>query len=271
MLVFPNAKINIGLRIIRRRPDGYHDLESLFCPVPWEDALEVLPAGHAVQQGFVQTGLPLQPGTNLVEKARDLLAKDFDIPPLGIHLHKCIPSGAGLGGGSADAAFALRTINEVCKLGLDRRQLEAYAEKLGSDCPFFIRNQPCRVTGRGEFLEEAEVNLGGWHVCIVYPDVHISTAEAFAGVKPREHTDGQDLMSCLKQPVDTWKDTVVNDFEASVFPAHPVLAEIKRGLYDAGAVYASMSGSGSAVYGLFREMPADRETEFPGISKRMVL
>lgn len=253
MLSFPNAKINLGLRITEKRPDGFHNLQSCFYPVGWSDALEVIPADEFV---FRSSGLPI-PGdvsTNLCVKAYRLLRADFDLPAVQMHLHKIVPIGAGLGGGSADAAFALKLLNERFDLGLGIAQLEAYARLLGSDCAFFVQNRPVYCLEKGDVFREIAVDLSGYHVLLVYPNLAISTAEAYAGVRPRQPETA--LYTQLKTPVDAWRDSVHNDFEDSLFPRYPLLADIKEQLYASGAVYASMSGSGSTLYGIFNAPPA---------------
>ncbi len=250
MIAFPNAKINLGLRITEKRPDGYHNLESVFYPVGWNDVLEILPADEV---RFKSTGLPI-PGaeaTNLCLNAYFLLKTDFDLPPLRMHLHKVVPIGAGLGGGSADGAFTLNLLNAQFSLGLSTAQLEGYARKLGSDCAFFIQNQPRFCFGKGDEFEETPVSLAGVWAVLVNPGLHISTAEAYAGVKPRRPET--DLRQALTQTRETWCETVRNDFEESLRPRYPAVARLKEKLYEAGAFYASMTGSGSTVYGLFAQ------------------
>ncbi|MDJ0367133.1 4-(cytidine 5'-diphospho)-2-C-methyl-D-erythritol kinase [Hymenobacter sp. H14-R3] len=258
MLTFPNAKLNLGLYVTARRPDGYHELETVFLPLPWADVLEVLPAPKGqVASDLTLTGRPI-PGdvaTNLCLQAYQLLKADFPaLPAAQLHLHKIVPIGAGLGGGSADAAFALRAIGEVFGLGLSTEALEGYARQLGADCAFFIQNTPRLARGKGDVFEPIELNLKGIACVVVYPGLHISTAQAFAGIVPQ--APAQPLRAALAQPLATWRHTVSNDFEASLAPTHPVLAEIKQQLYEAGAAYASLSGSGSAVYGLFADAEA---------------
>ncbi|HET9502188.1 MAG TPA: 4-(cytidine 5'-diphospho)-2-C-methyl-D-erythritol kinase [Hymenobacter sp.] len=253
MLIFPNAKLNLGLYVTAKRPDGYHALETVFLPLPWADALEVLPApkGQAAPS-LTLTGRPI-PGdvaTNLCLKAYELLKADFpQLPAVQMQLHKIVPTGAGLGGGSADAAFALRALNDLFALHLTVAQLESYARRLGADCAFFIENQPRLALERGDIFEPIGVDLRGTACVVVYPGLHISTAQAFAGIVPQ--APAVPLREALAQPLATWRDTVFNDFEKSLAPTYPVLADIKQQLYAAGAAYASLSGSGSAVYGLF--------------------
>ncbi|RZK61135.1 MAG: 4-(cytidine 5'-diphospho)-2-C-methyl-D-erythritol kinase [Hymenobacter sp.] len=255
MLTFPNAKLNLGLYVTAKRPDGYHTLETVFLPLPWADVLEVLPAPKG-QAGtsLTLTGRPI-PGaaaSNLCLKAYALLKADFpDLPFAQLHLHKVVPIGAGLGGGSADAAFALRALSDVFELNLAVATLESYARRLGADCAFFIQNTPCLALERGDVFEPLDLRLAGTACVVVYPGLPISTAQAFAGIVP--HAPAVLLREALAQPMDTWRATVRNDFEASLAPAHPVLADIKQQFYAAGATYASLSGSGSAVYGLFAD------------------
>lgn len=253
MLVFPNAKLNLGLYVTARRPDGYHDLETAFVPLPWTDALEVLPAPKGQVAGSLTLSgrpVPGDPATNLCLRAYELLKADFPgLPAAQLHLHKLVPIGAGLGGGSADAAFALRAINEAFALGLATAQLEGYARRLGADCAFFLHNAPRLAHGRGDEFSPLALDLRGTPCLVVYPGLHLSTAEAFAGVVPR--APAHPLRETLGQPMHTWRGTVRNDFEEALAPRYPVLAAIKARLYAAGAAYASLSGSGSAVYGLF--------------------
>ncbi|GAB3576098.1 4-(cytidine 5'-diphospho)-2-C-methyl-D-erythritol kinase [Spirosoma luteolum] len=254
MLTFPNAKINLGLRITARRPDGFHDLQSCFYPVGWSDVLEIVPASSV---GFGSTGLPIpgDPLQNLCVKAYELLRGDYALPPVQMHLQKIVPIGAGLGGGSADAAFCLRLLNDQFGLGIGPDGLEDYARRLGSDCAFFVRNKPVYCVGKGDEFEPIDLSLSGYHIVLVYPNLAISTAEAYAGVRPQQ--PDQSLRHQLSLPIDQWRHTVRNDFENSLFPAHPVLPAVKQQLYDLGAVYASMSGSGSTLYGIFDAPPAD--------------
>jgi 4-diphosphocytidyl-2-C-methyl-D-erythritol kinase len=259
MVVFPGCKINIGLNIIRRRADGFHDLETMFYPVAWTDVLEIIPSA---KDEFIFDGNVIDcPLTdNLCYKAYQLLKKDYALPPVALYLYKNIPSGAGLGGGSADAAFTLSTLNQLFSLQLSEIALMQYAAKLGSDCAFFIRNRPVFATGRGEVFTEIEVNLRGYHLLIVKPEVHVSTAEAYSMITSK--VPEKSLQELIELPIAQWKDSVVNDFEAPLFEKHSVLASIKDKMYQLGAVYASMSGSGSAIYGLFDER-IDLQKEFP--------
>ncbi|WP_234735706.1 4-(cytidine 5'-diphospho)-2-C-methyl-D-erythritol kinase [Tellurirhabdus bombi] len=252
MVTFPNAKINIGLNIIEKRPDGYHNLESCFYPVGWTDLLEVIPAPAF---SFTTDGIaiPGDPAKNLCVKAYEALRQDFDLPPVHLHLHKMVPIGAGLGGGSADAAFALKLLNEEFSLGLTVAQLEEYARPLGSDCAFFVRNEPLFCREKGDVFDEIELSLKGYTIVLVYPNLAISTAEAYAGIRPRKPEIP--LVEALKTPLVEWKNQIRNDFEESLFPNHPILPDIKQQLYEAGALYASMSGSGSTLYGIYEQAP----------------
>ena len=253
MLVFPNAKLNLGLYITERRPDGFHNLESVFLPLPWTDALEMLPAPAGQSATSITlTGRPIpgNPATNLCVRAYELLQADFpQLPLVQLYLHKIVPIGAGLGGGSADAAFALKTASKLFSLNIPDEALESYARRLGSDCAFFIRNKPVLAVEKGDVFEEIDLNLTGTGCVVVYPNLHISTAEAYARITPQQPAHA--LRAALAQPMATWRETVSNDFETALTPTHPVLAEIKQQLYAAGAIYASLSGSGSAVYGLW--------------------
>ncbi|GAA4042171.1 4-(cytidine 5'-diphospho)-2-C-methyl-D-erythritol kinase [Hymenobacter glaciei] len=252
MLVFPNAKLNLGLYVTQRRPDGFHSLESVFVPLPWTDAFEMLPTAPGQATSLTLTGRPIpgDPATNLCVRAYELLQADFpQLPSVQLYLHKIVPIGAGLGGGSADAAFALKAANELFSLSLSVEALESYARRLGSDCAFFIQNKPVLAVERGDVFEEINLNLKGTGCVVVYPNLHISTAEAYARISP--HPPQHPLRGALAQPMNTWRHTVSNDFETALTPGHPVLDEIKQQLYAAGATYASLSGSGSAVYGLW--------------------
>lgn len=260
MISFPNAKINIGLYITDKRDDGYHNLESIFYPVKCCDALEIVPADSL---SFSATGIPV-PGDvsdNLCLKAWHLLRKDFpSIKPLSIHLHKIIPMGAGLGGGSADGAFMIKMLNTYFDLGLSTTKQQNYAGQLGSDCAFFIENEPAFVSGRGEALEPISLNLNGWFLVLVFPGIHVSTQVAFSNVKPKPAPIN--LRNIQSLPVRDWKSMVHNQFEDSVFEKHPEIAEIKQTLYNSGAVYASMSGSGSSIYGIFESDPNELNLDF---------
>lgn len=252
MITFPNAKINLGLNITEKRPDGYHNLETIFYPIPLEDALEACPRKEGPgSYSLSQSGLSIEGDAenNLVVKAYKLLDETYHLPPVDIYLHKHIPSGAGLGGGSADAAFMLKLLNRMYRLNLTDDQLEAYAARLGADCAFFVRNQPTYAEGIGNIFSPVELSLTGWQLLLVKPNIFVSTRDAFARIRPR-HPE-RNLRDLINQPVESWKDSIINDFEESVFPQFPAIGDIKTELYHLGAVYASMSGSGSSVYGLF--------------------
>jgi len=260
MIAFPNAKINLGLYITEKRPDGFHNLETVFIPVGWSDVLEIVVADELQ---FTSSGIHISgnPDSNLVMKAYHLLLKDFKLPPLKIHLHKEIPFGAGLGGGSSDAAFMLRLLNKTFDLHLSEEKLLEYSAVLGSDCPFFILNKPVFATGKGEIMNIINLNLNGIFLLLVKPPVEVSTAKAFQFVVPEKSKISLFQISDL--PVQDWKHNVVNQFEQSVFQQYPEIGAIKLQLYSMGAVYASMSGSGSCVFGLFRELPTNWESKFP--------
>jgi len=251
MIIFSNCKINFGLRVLRKRADGYHDLETVFYPIPFNDAIEVIRTAQPPVQ-FSSSGIELDvaPEQNLCMKAYALLKQSFDLPPFQLHLHKSVPSGAGLGGGSADAAFTLRLLNNKFNLGLGTERLLDLALQLGSDCPFFIINKPCLATGRGELFEALDLlKLKDYKLAVITPGVHVSTAWAFGRLRIKN--DGPSIKEVVAQPVESWKHSMVNDFEEAVFAEYPVIRDIKGSLYANGAIYASMSGSGSAVYGLF--------------------
>jgi 4-diphosphocytidyl-2-C-methyl-D-erythritol kinase len=256
MISFPNAKINLGLHVTAKRKDGYHDIETCMVPIPLFEALEMILDNKTV---FTSTGLPI-PGDdkdNLILKAFKLLRKDFnDLPNLNIHLHKNIPIGAGLGGGSADAAFALKLMNNLFDLHLEDWFLEDYAAQLGSDCPFFIENTPKIATGRGEILEPISVDLKGKYLVLINPQIHISTKDAYSGISPKKPLGN---LKTILADQSLWKAHLVNDFEKSIFPKYPEIAQIKDRLYDLGAFYASMSGSGATVFGLFDSKPESVE------------
>ncbi|MDR1718718.1 MAG: 4-(cytidine 5'-diphospho)-2-C-methyl-D-erythritol kinase [Dysgonamonadaceae bacterium] len=255
MICFPNAKINLGLNIISKREDGYHNLETLFYPVNLNDVLEIVPAQDQ-KNVFVQYGTPISgnPSDNLVMKAYRLLQSRYEVPEVAVYLRKNIPLGAGLGGGSSDAAFMLKILNEFAGLGIDNRRLEALASLLGADCPFFIENRPVFAEGIGDKFTTVDLSLKAYHLLMVKPDIAISTKEAYAGVQPQKPR--RSILEIIVKPIDEWKGQLVNDFEQNVFVRHPEIGMIKQQLYDAGALYASMSGSGSAVFGIFESQPA---------------
>ena len=258
MLVFPNCKINIGLKVLDKREDGYHNIESLFLPVAIKDALEIIESKDQKDLvTFTSTGLAIDGkiDNNLCIKAYHLIEKDFPaLPSIKMHLHKNIPMGAGLGGGSSDAASTLILLNNQFKLNLSQAQLMAYALILGSDCPFFINDQPAFATGRGEILEPFSINLSSYKIVLVYPSIHINTKDAFEGLKlQKENFLQPSIKQIISQPVTDWQHQLKNDFEPPVFSKHPVLKQIKNSFYKNGATYASMSGTGSTMYGLFKK------------------
>lgn len=267
MIYYPNAKINLGLNVVERRRDGYHNLETVFYPIPLQDAIELQVIGDDVPEcgyrlkvmGDLLDGTPED---NLVVKAYKLIKSDFDIEDCSFNLYKHIPTGAGLGGGSSDAAFTVKALNERFHLNLSVEDMEKYASILGADCAFFIRNRPVMATGIGNEFHHIDLSLKGKTIVLVKPDVFVSTADAYRGVTPRrpEHS----LIDLLAAPIDTWKDTVVNDFETSVFAKYPEIAAIKDRMYDLGAVYAAMSGSGSSVYGIFDKPVEHIDENFAG-------
>lgn len=265
MITFPNAKINLGLNVVERRPDGYHNLETVFYPIGLADALELIPRTEDKPRCVVHvSGIPVAAPTadNLVAQAYRLLLSRHPLPAVDVFLRKQIPSGAGMGGGSSDAAFMLKALSELAGLWLNDNELEAYASELGADCAFFVRNQPVFATGIGNRFEPVGLSLKGWHIVVVKPDIFVSTREAFSRIRPKHPTNSVRDIVC--RPVEEWRGVLRNDFEDSVFCLHPAIASIKDALYGRGAVYASMSGSGSSVYGLFRSRPDEADGWFPG-------
>ncbi len=255
MITFPNCKINLGLNILRKRDDGFHDLETVFYPVQLNDALEVIHhSQHISAVEFTCTGLMIdgQKENNLCLKTYQLLKKDFpQIPAVKMYLHKVIPLGSGLGGGSSDAAFLLRLLDKKFNLSLSSAQLQQYAVQLGSDCAFFIINKPCFASGNGEILEESDIDLSHFKIVLVNPGIHLSTGWAFSQINPFPPTTN--IKTILQQPMETWKTDLINDFETPVFKSYPEINNIKTTLYDKGAIYAAMSGSGSTVFGIFEK------------------
>lgn len=252
MIIFPNAKINIGLNVIERRDDGYHNIETVFYPINLKDALEVVVSDELK---FTSSGLEI-PGReedNLCVKGYHMLKQDHDLPPVHIHLHKNIPIGAGLGGGSADAAFFIKLMNEQFKLGLSVDAMIAYARHLGADCAFFIENKPVFAFEKGDEFESIRLDLSAYKIILVMPDVHVSTGEAYGGVKPAPVKDS--LLELITEPITEWRKNIKNDFEQSVFKNHVEIRGVKAALYHAGAIYASMSGSGASVFGIFDHEP----------------
>ena len=269
MIVYPNAKINIGLNVVEKRPDGYHNLETVFYPIGLQDILEikVLDEGNVPECGYklkiTGTILDGSPEDNLVVRAFKMLKHDFNLPPVSIGLYKHIPTGAGLGGGSSDAAFTIKTLNKRFDLRLTDEQMEDYCTRLGADCPFFIKDTPVFATGIGNEFHPVSFSLKGKHLVLVKPDIFVSTKDAYAKVNVRR--PDTPLPELLAQPLETWKDTVINDFERSVFSKYPEIAAIKDSMYDIGAVYASMSGSGSSVFGIFDEPVENIDDVFSGM------
>lgn len=269
MVTFPNAKINLGLDVVAKRPDGYHNLETIFYPVPLQDILEITVTEEegAPDYTFKMHNAVFEGDNNdnLVVKAYKILAADHKLPKVEMSLYKNIPTGAGLGGGSADAAFALKMLNEITCLNLSDEQLEAYAARIGADCAFFIKNTPAYATGIGNILSPTVCSISGYHLVLVKPDIHISTKEAYSLVTPAAAETPLTEIAALA--VEEWKGKMKNDFEKSVFANHPQMEKIKEELYNMGAVYASMSGSGSAFFGLFTEQQdiEDIEKKFPGM------
>jgi 4-diphosphocytidyl-2-C-methyl-D-erythritol kinase len=256
MICFPNAKINIGLNVLERRDDGYHKIESILYPVAWHDSLEATTATGFGKVNLKNTGMQVPGGeeTNLCCKAYYLLKGKYNLPSLNFWLLKSIPIGAGLGGGSADAAFCLNLLNELFRLNISKEKLKSYASQLGSDCAFFIDNKPALVIGKGDITTPIQLELRKYCIVVVYPSVHIDTGKAYSLVKPRK--TNRNLVDIISSTdIYNWKDTVVNDFEEPIFERYPILAEIKKSLYTAGALYASLSGSGSALYGIFDGKP----------------
>ncbi len=260
MQTHPNAKINIGLNVVSKREDGYHNLETIFYPVSLCDKLE-LKTTKRKKNIFKQKGIEIEGEyiDNLVFKAYKLLAIDYTLPPVNITLTKNIPFGAGLGGGSSDAAFMLKMLNYFFNLKIETEQLEKYASKLGADCAFFIKNKPVFASGIGDVFQETNLSLKDYYIVLIKPDIFVSTPDAFCFVKP--HKPEFSLLDISLIDINEWKHLIVNDFEKSVFRKYPEIAEIKDYLYNSGAVYASMSGSGSTVYGIFKEMPILTEAE----------
>ncbi len=256
MIVFPNAKINIGLNIVEKRSDGFHNIESVFYPVKLQDALEVIENTDPTAQSIVFTSSGIEiPGNineNLCCKAYHLINKQYPLPKIKIHLHKHIPIGAGLGGGSADAAFFIRLINDKFEVGLSWGEMHHYAKQLGSDCSFFITNKPVFVEGVGSEYESIKLDLSNYYIALIYPNIHINTTKAYSGVIPEKPLRSLEN-DIVNLPIEQWKDVIHNDFEDSLFPQYPELKKIKDKLYSLGAVYAAMSGSGSSVYGIFKE------------------
>ena len=267
---FPIAKINLGLNVAEKRPDGYHNLQTVFYPVPLKDALEVqvmdsaFPSDYDCDLKVTNATIDGDEQRNLVVRAYQLLKKDFPtLPRIHTHLWKGIPTQAGMGGGSSDCAYMLVLLNQQFHLGLTEKQLIDYAAQLGADCAFFILSRPCYAEGIGEKLQPIDLSLNGYYLAVVRPDIPVPTKEAFSRIHP--HYPAQNCRETVMQPVETWRDTLVNDFEESVFTLHPEIGDIKQQLYNMGATYAAMTGSGSALFGLFKECPDTLSQTFPNM------
>jgi 4-diphosphocytidyl-2-C-methyl-D-erythritol kinase len=259
VILFPNCKINLGLHILRKREDGFHHLETCFYPIALQDALEIIQTDGKDDVVFTSSGVTINVATeeNICVKAYRLLKKDFDLPSIKMHLHKVIPTGAGLGGGSADGAFTLLLLNKKFNLNLPEQQLIDHALQLGSVCPFFIKNKPCIGHGRGEILKEVNLNLSKYFFVLVNPQIHVNTGWAFSQIKPTDNR--KSIQEIISLSTEEWRENLVNDFEEPIFKQHPEIASIKTELYNKGAIYASMSGSGATVYGLFEK---DKQVQF---------
>lgn len=250
MITFSNAKINLGLNLVEKRPDGYHNLETIFYPVKINDAIELIDAdiNSCVVKGL---DIPGEDKDNICLKAFENLQRDFNLPNQQIVLLKNIPVGAGLGGGSADAAFLVKLVNQKFRLNLSNNQMENYVRGLGADCAFFIENKPVFASGIGDQFEAVSINLSAYFIVLVKPNIHVSTAEAYAHVKVKQPFTS--LKKLIHLPVNEWKEFIVNDFEPSVFEKYPSIRELKSSLYEHGALFALMSGSGSSVFGIFEK------------------
>ncbi len=247
MIVYPNAKINLGLNVLKKRSDGYHEISSVFYPIKQVfDILEIIPSDIF---SFTSSGFIIPGKSNICIKAYELLKLDFEIPPVKIHLHKKIPIGGGLGGGSSDGAFTLIVLNQLFKLSLSSDQLAIYALKLGADCPFFIENRPKYITGVGEIMTSLDLDLSSFDLRFSIPKLHISTTESYTQIKPK--LPSKKILDCIKLPLESWKGTIKNDFENVAFSKYPMLQILKKQFYTDGAIYASMSGTGSVLYGIF--------------------
>lgn len=254
MICFPNAKINLGLNVTQKRTDGFHNIETVFYPIAWHDALEVVEANagnfNLHTSGYAIAG---KPEDNLLYKVYQLIKQTHTLPPIDVYLHKSLPMGAGLGGGSSDAAFFINLLDDAFNLALNNNQKLNIAKQLGSDCAFFINNKPVFAYNKGDEFKAIELDLSKYYIAVIYPNVHSNTKEAYSLVKPQ--LPQQSILEIISQPIETWKGLLVNDFEASIFSLYPIVKTIKENLYEQGAIYASMSGSGSAVFALFSEKP----------------
>ena len=268
MITFPVAKINLGLNVVEKRADGYHNLQTVFYPVPIMDALEIVPMSDGfpsdVDCDLKVTNITIEGDEqrNLVVRAYQLLKADFpDLPRVHAHLWKGIPTQAGMGGGSSDCGYMIRLLNETFDMGLSSEQMQQYAARLGADCAFFIESRACYAEGIGERLQPIDLDLSGWHIGVVRPDIPVPTKEAFSRIHP--HYPALNCRDVVKQPVETWSNRLTNDFEESVFVLHPEIGAVKEQLYKMGATYAAMSGSGSALFGLFKDEPDALRQTFP--------
>ena len=268
MITFPVAKINLGLNVVEKRADGYHNLQTVFYPVPIMDALEIVPMSDGfpsdVDCDLKVTNITIEGDEqrNLVVRAYHLLKADYpELPRVHAHLWKGIPTQAGMGGGSSDCGYMIRLLNETFDMGLSSEQMQQYAARLGADCAFFIESSACYAEGIGERLQPIDLDLSGWHIGVVRPDIPVPTKEAFSRIHP--HYPALNCRDVVKQPVETWRDRLTNDFEESVFVLHPEIGAVKEQLYKMGATYAAMSGSGSALFGLFKEEPDALRQTFP--------
>jgi 4-diphosphocytidyl-2-C-methyl-D-erythritol kinase len=271
MICFPNAKINLGLTITEKRHDGFHNIETVFYPVGWNDALEVIVVENAKQEFNLHlSGLTIIGNLedNLLYKAYQIIKQSKTLPAVDVYLHKTLPMGAGLGGGSADAAFFINLLNDQFGLNFTEPERIDIAKQLGSDCAFFIKNTPVYATQKGDVFTDIQLDLSHLYISIIYPNVHSNTKDAYSLVKPQQAT--LSLLEIIKQPVSTWKTVLVNDFEKSIFALYPIVEKTKHDLYELGAVYACMSGSGSAVFGLFENEPDIKHlAQFPHWVGRM--
>ena len=268
MITFPVAKINLGLNVVEKRADGYHNLQTVFYPVPIMDALEIVPMSDGfpsdVDCDLKVTNITIEGDEqrNLVVRAYQLLKADYpDLPRVHAHLWKGIPTQAGMGGGSSDCGYMIRLLNETFDMGLSSEQMQQYAARLGADCAFFIESRACYAEGIGERLQPIDLDLSGWHIGVVRPDIPVPTNAAFSRIHP--HYPALNCREAVMQPVETWRDTLTNDFEESVFVLHPEIGAVKEQLYKMGATYAAMSGSGSALFGLFKDEPDALRQTFP--------
>ncbi len=258
VIVFSNSKINLGLYILNKRPDGYHDISTVFYPIMWKDIIEIIPDfNHQNQINITNYGIslniPIQ--ENIIFKAYQLLLQRFkDLPSLNVYLYKQVPFGAGLGGGSANAAFFLKSCNTLLNLNLSKEELKSIAASLGADCAFFIENTPCLASGKGDILTPIKLHLSSYYIYVIYPNIMISTKEAYQNITPKNKDI--DLQKILQLPIEWWKENLNNDFEEGLFKQYPILSEIKQKMYEQGALYASMSGSGSALFGIFKKKPS---------------